>query len=145
MKIGQDIRAQEIETKHARTSVGENKSFNHLIQSQTYQLKQQEIQQIMNQITLQGEKLSRFHSIQNVVKFKRLVKGFLEKIVDNGLHLHESHQFNSEGSSRKLAIVKEVDEKLIDLTEEVMNQEKEPVNLLGIIGEIKGLLINLYT
>ena len=35
--------------------------------------------------------------------------------------------------------------KLIELTEEVVNQEKDAIDLLGRIGEIKGLLINLYT
>lgn len=45
----------------------------------------------------------------------------------------------------KRSIVKEVDEKLLELTEVMMNQEKKAVNILGLIGEIKGLLINLYT
>lgn len=41
--------------------------------------------------------------------------------------------------------MKEIDDKLIQLTEEMMDQEKPAIDLLERIGEIKGLLINLYT
>ena len=41
--------------------------------------------------------------------------------------------------------VKMIDEKLIRLTEDVMDKENDGIAILGQIGEIKGLLINLYT
>lgn len=144
MKINQEIRSQEVDTKQVRTSVDVKQSFHQLVQSKTNQLMQQEIQHLMDEIEIQGEKLSRFRSVRDLVKFKRLVQGFLEKTVYDGFCLQESHQFTPEGQSQKLAIVIEVDKKLIELTEEVMNQEKKNVSLLGIIGEIKGILVNLY-
>lgn len=61
------------------------------------------------------------------------------------MELKQSHSFGLESRSQQLAIVTEIDEKLIELTEELMKQEKKTVDLLGLIGEIKGLLINLYT
>jgi|SRR5690625_3326 len=144
MKINQDIRSQ-LDTKQIRTNVGDNQSFDKMVQSQINQLRHHEIEHIMREIAIQGEKLAHFRSVQDLVKFKRLVKGFLKETVYNGLHLQSSHSFNLNGDNRKLAIVKEVDEKLIELTEDVMSQEEKTVDLLGIIGEIKGLLINLYT
>jgi len=41
--------------------------------------------------------------------------------------------------------VKEIDQQLITLTEAVVEQEKPSIDLLDKIGEIKGLLINLYS
>lgn len=143
MKITHDMHTQQ--TIHqTRPNVESKQSFNQMIQSQTVQLKQQEVRQLMDQITKQGDKLARFRSFRDLVKFKRLVKSFLEKTVYYGLNLENSHHFNIEGRSQKLALVKEVDNKLIELTEEVMNAEKKTVDLLGLIGEIQGLLINLY-
>lgn len=144
MKISQEMHSQ-VETKQMRTHADGNKSFNNMVQSQTYKLKQQEVQHLMKDITLQGEKLAHFRSFHDLAKFKRMVKDFLQKTVYNGLDLQKSHSFSLEGQSHKLVIVKEIDEKLIELTEEIMNQEKKAVDLLGVIGEIKGLLINLYT
>lgn len=143
MKIGQELQSQAI--KQPRSNVDIKQSFNKIVQSQTHQLKQQEIKHLMKEITLQGDKLARFRSFPDLVKFKRLVKGFLKETVYNGLELEKSHNFSMEGHSQELMIVKAVDEKLIELTEEVMNNEKKTVDLLGLIGEIKGLLVNLYT
>lgn len=138
VKIRREINAQRVEQIHQ--SVDGNKTFQMLVQSQTYQLKQQEVQHLMNRIIEQGERLSCFRSFPDLVKFKRLVTGFLEKTVHDGLELQ--HSF--EERSTPLAIVKEVDQKLMELTESLINQEKKSVDLLEMIGEIKGLLIHLY-
>lgn len=143
MKISQEMRSQ-METRHNRSRTDGKHGFDKMVQSQTHQMKQQAIEQLMKDITQQGDKLARFRSFQDLVKFKRMVKGFLQETVSNGLDLKKSHQFNFDGQNRELAIIKEVDEQLIMLTEEIMNQEKKTVDLLGIIGEIKGLLVNLY-
>jgi len=73
------------------------------------------------------------------------VKTFLQDTVYNGLDLKRSSSFSLDGQHSMLQIVEEVDAKLIELTEQVMGQEKKTVDLLDLIGEIKGLLINLYT
>ncbi|MFC4558533.1 YaaR family protein [Virgibacillus kekensis] len=145
MKVSQDIRSQmDTTTKHHKAATEGRPSFDGMIQSQTHKLKQQELQQLMKNITIQGNKLARFRSFQDLVKFKRMVKGFLQETVNNGLDLQKSHSFSMSGNNRKLTVVKEIDEKLIELTDDIMNQEKKTVDLLGLIGEIKGLLVNLY-
>ncbi|MES9803355.1 DUF327 family protein, partial [Priestia megaterium] len=42
-------------------------------------------------------------------------------------------------------LVKEVDTKLVDLTNDILQKEKDSLNLLKRVGEIQGLLINMYT
>lgn len=143
MKISQDIRSQPVGQLRQDQQINHN--FKHLVQSQTDQLKKQELQQLMQEITTQGEKLARFRSFPDLVRFKNLIKGFLKETVYDGLELQSSHSFRFDGESKQLAIVKQVDEKLMELTDQIMNQEKKSVDLLGLIGEIKGLLINLYT
>lgn len=41
--------------------------------------------------------------------------------------------------------VETIDAKLVELSEEILNKEKSSLEILEMIGEIKGLLINLYT
>ncbi|MGM8213861.1 YaaR family protein [Virgibacillus sp. W0430] len=142
MKISQELRAQ-METKQPRSFTDSKQSFDTIVQSQTYKLKQEELQQLVKDITVQGDKLARFRSFRDLAKFKRMVKNYLQEAVSNGLHLEQAHHFTMEGQT-KMALVKEIDQKLMELTEEVMNQEKKTVDLLGMIGEIKGLLINIY-
>ncbi|NBJ70871.1 MULTISPECIES: YaaR family protein [Clostridia] len=143
MKISQEVRAQP-ETHVPRMSNEGKRAFQNMLQSQSAHMKQQELQVIVKNISLQGEKLARFRSFQDLAKIKRLVKGFLRETVGSGLRLQKSQSFSVNGNNRQLAIVKQIDEKLMQLTEDIMNQEKKAVDLLGLIGEIKGLLINLY-
>ncbi|WP_431802071.1 YaaR family protein [Halobacillus andaensis] len=89
--------------------------------------------------------MARFRSFRDLAKYKRLIKDFLEEAVQYGYNVKQSHSFDLNGRGRKLTIVESLDEQLTELTEAVMDQEKRSIDLLGIIGEIKGLLINLYT
>lgn len=131
--------------KNVRTTKNNQLSFESIVQSQTQKLQQNELQRLMNDITVQGDRLARFRAFKDLVKFKRLIKRFLEEAVTNGLDIEKSLSFSYTGSSRNLTLVKQIDEKLMELTEEIMSQEKKSVDLLGLIGEIKGLLINIYT
>ncbi|WP_047986282.1 YaaR family protein [Ornithinibacillus californiensis] len=146
MKISQDILKQiDTSQQNNRTTKQNQPSFASIVQSQAQKMNTSELQRLMSDISLQGDRLARYRSFKDLVKFKRLIKRFLEESVSNGLDLQQSLSFSYTGSSRNMTLVKEIDEKLMELTEEIMNQEKKTVDLLGLIGEIKGLLVNLYT
>lgn len=142
MKITRDVSSQPIKQIQHQRQVDDR--FKQMVQSHTQSLKNEELQQLMNKISEQGEKLARFRSFQDLVRFKHLIKGFLEKTVYDSYQLDSSFSFHPEGNSKQLQLVKEIDEKLAQLTEQVLEQEEKSVHLLDIIGEIKGLLVNLY-
>ncbi|MFC7061743.1 YaaR family protein [Halobacillus seohaensis] len=146
MKISQDVRTQlEGAKQQPQLNTKGNKSFDSLVQSQTKQLQEVQLNQLMKSISTQGERVARFRSFRDLAKYKRLIKDFLEEAVQFGLNVKQSHSFDMDGRSRKLTIIESVDERLAELTDAIMDQEKKSIDLLGIIGEIKGLLINLYT
>lgn len=144
MKISQEIHTK-IDQKPLRKVETSRQNFDQIVQSHTQKLKDQELEKLIQDITKQGEKLVRFRSFRDLAKFKRLIKQFLEETVYNGYRLNESRNFNMNSYSHKLTTVKKIDEKLVQLTEDLLDQEKKTVDLLGLIGEIRGLLINLYT
>lgn len=123
----------------------ENQQFDKLVQTQSHKLVREELSELLDNITKQGEKLAKFRSFQDLAKFKRMIKEFLQETVYKGLKLKHDHNFTSNYYSQKLTTVEEIDEKLVELTEDVLDQEKKTVDLLGAIGEIRGLLVNLYT
>lgn len=146
MKISQDIRSQLDSTKkNPLQQTTDTKNFNSYVTTQTSKLKEQELQEVMKQLTVQGEKLLRFRSFQDLAKYKRMVKGFIKEAVQYGMETKQSHSWNMEGNNRKLTIVAKIDDKLIELTDILLAQEKNSIGVLDVIGEIKGLLVNLYT
>ena len=144
MKSSQEIHTK-IDQKPLRKVETSKQNFEQIVQSQTQKLKHEELEKLIQDITKQGEKLARFRSFRDLAKFKRMITQFLEETVYNGYQLNESRNFNMNSYSHKLTTVKKIDEKLVELTEDLLDQEKKTVDLLGHIGEIRGLLINLYT
>ena len=146
MKITHDMRTQmESAQKQAAQQSQGRPRFDQLVQSQTRQLQEVQLNQLIKSINAQGERVARFRSFRDLAKYKRLIKDFVKESVNYGMNLKHSHSWNQYGQTRKLTLVESVDVKLAELTEAVMDEEKKTIDLLGLIGEIKGLLINLYT
>lgn len=146
MKISQDLRSQlDTSAKNHLQPAVNGKNFGAAVSSQTSKLQQEELQRLMKNLTAQGERLVQSRSLRDLAKYKKMVKDFVKEAVQYGMDLKHSHSFNFEGRSRNLITVEEIDEKLIELTEAMVSSEKKSIDLLGMIGEIKGLLINLYT
>nr|WP_237697640.1 YaaR family protein [Bacillus australimaris] len=120
-------------------------SFKASMETQSGKLRLEQLTVMLSDIEVFGKKLAKSRNLKDLAKFKGLVKRFVKETVDNGLNIETSRSFDIYGNTRTLALVKALDEKLIELTEEMMDQEKPSIDLLERIGEIKGLLINLYT
>lgn len=65
--------------------------------------------------------------------------------MNHGLKLTEQYGFHWSGRSRVYHIVKTIDQKLLDVTNAVLEQERPRIDLLQTLGEIQGLIVNLYT
>lgn len=146
MKINKDIRSQlDARRPKKTTSKKRDLSFDAMVMAQSEKLQVDQLEQLIEEISDQGERLARYRTIRELTKFKRFVKDFMQEAVQYGLDISHSHTFQMNGSSRRLLIVRQIDEKLIELTEAVVEQEKRSIDLLDMIGEIKGMLINLYS
>ncbi|WP_053216973.1 YaaR family protein [Virgibacillus senegalensis] len=146
MKISQEMRSKlETSPKNVPQAVKGSKSFGTMVESQSQKLKETELHKLMSDLTTQGERLGRSRSFRDLAKYKRMVKNFVKEAVQYGMELKHSHSWNMDGNNRKLTTVENIDKKLVELTEGVLEQEKKPIDILGVIGEIKGLLVNLYT
>ncbi|MBM7650324.1 uncharacterized protein YaaR (DUF327 family) [Bacillus ectoiniformans] len=118
--------------------------FSSFVQQHGQQMKTEQITKLLSDIEGAGERLARSRTFHELAKYKTLVRRFIRETVEFGMNLKNSQTWNQFGENRQLKIVETIDEKLIELSEDVMNEEKKSIDLLGQIGEIKGLLINLH-
>ena len=146
MKINQDlpVKMDKISKEPKPASQG-SVAFSGVIQKQDQKLQMNSLNQLLSDIEGAGDRLSRSRTFKDLAKYKSLVKKFIKEAVDYGMGLKQSQSWNQYGQSRPLKTVQTMDEKLVQLTEDVMGQEKDSLTILSQIGEIKGLLINLYT
>jgi uncharacterized protein len=145
MKINQDTRVSlDKLQKESRTTGTNQMNFGQLVQKHDQKMQMDQLNKLLVSIEDAGSRLANSRTFKDLAKYKTLVKKFVREAVDFGMDLKQSHTWNQYGEGRKLNIVETIDHQLVNLTETVMDKEKKSIDVLGKIGEIKGLLINLY-
>ena len=146
MKVGQGIvLPKEISFSQKEAKSIELTSFQQIMTEKQSSVTKQHLNTLLEGITKQGERLTRSRSLKDLHEYKKLIKSFLQMVVQHGLSLEETASFAySSSRERKLKVIKEIDTKLLELSEEMVKQEDQNIRLLDNIGEIKGLLIDLY-
>ncbi|GGH88370.1 uncharacterized protein YaaR (DUF327 family) [Pullulanibacillus pueri] len=91
----------------------------------------------------QGKRLARAKTVKDLQVFKRLVQQFVQKAVSHGLELNQSHSWHF-GNGQIQTLVRTIDQQMMELTQGVLEGGADSLTILAKIGEIKGLLINLY-
>jgi uncharacterized protein YaaR (DUF327 family) len=145
MKIHQDphLKLDQVRQEQKQTAAG-GVRFHEVVQKQEHKMQMGQLQQLLEQIDAAGSRLARSRSFKDMAKFKTLVRQFVKEAVEFGMDLKQSHSWNQYGEGRSLKVVETIDDRLVELAEELRAKKEQPLDLLGKIGEIKGLLINLY-
>ncbi|RRD93024.1 DUF327 family protein [Clostridiales bacterium COT073_COT-073] len=101
------------------------------------------LNKIMNDIVSQGEKLSKHMDIKDMKKYRELIKDFVNEVVTNSHHFSRENFLDRRGRHRVYGLIKLVDKELDDLAQELMKEEKNGINILAKVDEIKGLLLDM--
>lgn len=144
MKINKDLRISTEGTRQEIKSGSSEIRFQELVLRQNEKLQTNQLNALLKNIDDIGTRLSKSQNLKDLTKYKSLVKQFMKETVDYGLELKQNKSWDQLGQGRDLNTIKVIDEKLIQLTEEVRKKESRGLAILDTIGEIKGLLINIY-
>ena len=144
MKINRDLRVGFPNQNEVRQPNQSSNRFGDMVVKQGSKMQTEQLTRLLGDISAAGDRVARSRSLRELTRFKMLVKRFLQEAVNEGLETKQSHTWNRFGEGRRLKIVETVDERLVELAQEILDEEKETIDLLDKIGEIKGLLINLY-
>jgi uncharacterized protein len=145
LKINQDLRMNPaLNRQDLKSNKEANTRFGDLVVKQGNKMQTEQLTRLLGDISTAGDRVAKNRTLRELARFKRLVKRFMEETVQFGLEGKQSHTWNRFGEGRRLKIVETIDKHLVQLAEDLLNEEKETIDLLDKIGEIKGLLINLY-
>ena len=106
---------------------------------------QAKLNTLMEEITMQGDRIAKRKDIRDMKKYRGLIKDFMNEIINR------SHQFSREnfldrrGRHRVYGIIRLVDQTLDELAQELVKDEKDNLTILAKIGEIRGLLLDIFT
>ncbi len=100
---------------------------------------------MIEDITQQGNKLSRKMDIRDMKIYRKMIKEFMNEIVTHSHSFSRENFLDKKGRHRVYGMVRLIDEALDDLAEELMQEEKDHLAILNKIGEIQGLILDLFT
>ncbi len=106
---------------------------------------QERLSTLMEEITHEGEKLAKRRDVKDMKHYRGLVKTFLNEVVTHSHAFSRENFLDRRGRHRVYGIIRLVDENLDQLAQELMKDEKDNLAILGKIGEIRGLLLDIFT
>ena len=101
--------------------------------------------EMMEEITQQGDRISKKMDIRDMRKYRTLVKSFLNEVVSRSHKFSRENFLDRRGRHRVYGIIKQVDDTLDELARELVKDEKDHIAVLNRIGEIRGLLLDIFT
>ena len=104
---------------------------------------QEKLGNMMQEITEQGEKIAKHMDIKDMRKYRELVKGFLNEVVNRSHKFSRENFLDRRGRHIVYGIVKLVDKNLDELAGELVKEEKNHLEIVGRIDDIRGLLLDI--
>lgn len=104
----------------------------------------EQLESMMKNIRSKGEELVDSKNLELLVSYKKMVKNFVAQAVNFAFEVVDRKGRSRMGRSKILKIVSKIDENLVEITEEFLSEEKNRLKLLDKIGELGGLLTDIY-
>lgn len=106
---------------------------------------QERLNTLLDEITNQGERIAQHMDIRDMKKYRGLVKDFLNEVVNRSHKFSRENFLDRRGRHRVYGIIRLVDANLDELAGELVKDEKDHLSILEKIGEIQGLLLDIFT
>lgn len=100
---------------------------------------------MMEEIVMQGDKIVKRMDVRDMRKYRSLIKEFMNEIVNRSHKFSRENFLDRRGRHRVYGIIRLVDEKLDELAQELVKDERDTISILAKVGEIRGLLLDIFT
>ena len=105
----------------------------------------QRLNLMMGEIVMQGDKLVKRMDVRDMRRYRSLIKEFMNEIVNRSHKFSRENFLDRRGRHRVYGIIRLVDEKLDELAQELVKDEHDKISILAKVGEIRGLLLDIFT
>lgn len=122
----------------------EGSSFSSLMGERQESQTREELEQMMRAIKEEGDKLVDEKNIDVLINYKKKIKSFVSRAVDFAFEIQDKKGITRFGRGKILKIVSQVDDVLVEITQQFLDEERSRIKLLARVGELQGLLYNIY-
>lgn len=139
MEIGRITGSREIRTETKK--VTEKKDFYNSMNFAKQKKSEEELKKLFESIKKKGNRLAITKCYADVKAYKNLIREYLESVLEYMYSVKKDISFWQAGY---FITVETIDQKLEELTEGLLKEEKESLNIAATIDEITGLLVDIY-
>ena len=100
---------------------------------------------MMQEITMQGEKLGKHMDVRDMKHYRRLIQEFMNEIVNRSHKFSRENFLDRRGRHRVYGMIKRVNVVLDELAGELIKEEKDTLAILSKVDEIRGFLLDIIT
>jgi uncharacterized protein YaaR (DUF327 family) len=147
MKIEKNKRLSKVDSKKVKKTqdkVISRLSFTEILENTEEEKMRQALNEILEEINKKGRELINKRTVENLLSYKKMVRDFVEDAVDFGLKVNARRGYGLSGRTKILRTVSTIDQRLVELTDIIIKQEKKGMSLLKKVGQIEGLLVNIF-
>lgn len=101
----------------------------------------QELKKMMDNIKNKGNKLVLTKCYADVRAYKRLIKEYLNEVLENMYKVKNNTSF---WQTQYFITVEIIDRKLEELTQILLEEEKENISVAATVDEIQGMIVDIY-
>jgi uncharacterized protein YaaR (DUF327 family) len=114
-----------------------SKNFNFARQQKS----EEQLKEMLKSIKAKGNRLAVTKSFADVRAYKRAIKEYLESILGFMYTVKKDISF---WQTQYYVTVDTIDQKLEELTQMLLSEEKDNLNVAGTVDEIAGLIVDIY-
>jgi len=137
-------RPRPSEQPNTATAKPQGGAFAGVMKQSRTELRRDALTPLLANVEQSGKRLAEHRTLQNLVAYKQSIKQFLGESLRHGIQLSDQAGSSFGEGAPPQQIVKVIDEKVIALQDQLLDNEVEYIGILETVGEIKGLLLNLY-
>ncbi|WP_411680352.1 YaaR family protein [Clostridium thailandense] len=139
MEISRVGRAANVPTE--KKSITVKKDFSQSFNSQMEQRSEQQLKEMFDDIKKKGNRLSITKCYADVRAYKRMIKEYLESVLG---YMYKVKKDISFWQTQYFITVDTIDQKLEELTQMLLSDQKENLGVAATIDDISGLLVDIY-
>ncbi len=104
----------------------------------------EKIQRMCEAIFKQGEAVAKKADVTELQRYRSMIQELMNETVSNGFEFTKAGSFDARGRHRVFATINKVNSKLDELTSELLKEQKDEIEVLHKVDDIRGLLVDLF-
>ncbi|AQS09198.1 hypothetical protein CLOBY_13210 [Clostridium saccharobutylicum] len=124
-----------------RKIVSEKKDFSQSFSQERHKKSEEQLNKMIEDIKKRGSRLVTTKTYVDVVMYKKMIKEYLESILK---FMYETKKDISFWQTQYFITVDSIDARLEELTQSLLSDEKDNINIASKIDEIQGMIVDIY-